>query len=126
MRVSFTPEQFVFKKEELPFVVPKGKVLVKRYEDGKLVSETLEDVATVWILETGCYGDKMIIGVFSSAEKAMAAHHPIKPETPKYSPRGRRTDTYEWSPDGDGRFTFDADWEDAATVTRMNVDAPDS
>lgn len=31
---------------------------------------------TVWIVETGCYENRYISGVFASAEAAMAAHPP--------------------------------------------------
>jgi hypothetical protein len=72
---------------------------------------------TVWILETGCYEDRIIVGVFSSPEKAMSAHCPAKPAS--------RTDTYKWSPEHDGCFVFMADFQDFATVTRMKIDAPE-
>lgn len=66
----------------------------------------------VYVLETGCYEQRGIMGIYASAESAMAAHNP----TP-----GRTRGDYTWKQSGDGCWTFSADWDDAADVTEWQV-----
>ena len=69
----------------------------------------------VYVLESGCYEEILIWGVFSTPEKAMATWHPAR------SVHADPRHTYTWNPAG-GPWLFSADWGDFAQVTEYEVD----
>ena len=78
----------------------------------------------VYVLTTGLYEDVAVHGVYASAEAAMAAWHPSRPETvrpiqmlPAWPDEPR---TYQWKNDGYG-WEFDADWGDHARIEEFEV-----
>lgn len=79
----------------------------------------------VWVLQAGRYEDKVIWGVFSSAEKAMAAWQPQPtPASLKriFSSGHDIKRTYEWIQDDDGDWIFDADWDDHGRLFEYEID----
>jgi hypothetical protein len=91
----------------------------------------------VYVLETGCYEQAGISGVYATADAAMAAWSP-EPPPPVTTPARRvfdsatgiiavyeahpatRRHTYTWS-ESEWGWTFDADWDDAASITEYEV-----
>lgn len=90
----------------------------------------------VYVLETGCYEDRSIEGVYATPGAAMAAWHPTPPE-PRMLPgkvvydsttseitrapeRPATTHTYTWTR-RDWGWYFDGDWDDAADITEHEV-----
>lgn len=82
----------------------------------------------MYVLEVGCYEQSAVAGVFSTPERAMAAHSPTKPSSlADDSYTWNADDSYTWSPEEpeEGfplRWLFDADWDDYACVTEMELD----
>lgn len=81
----------------------------------------------MYVLEVGCYEQSAVAGVFSTPERAMAAHSPTKPSSPVFFRPRNADDSYTWSPEEpeEGfplRWLFDADWDDYACVTEMELD----
>lgn len=84
----------------------------------------------VYLLETGCYEDRYVSGVYATPEAAMKAWSPTRPDGSRgvygreYGKRAGDPWPYEWSgPDEDGHYTFGADWEDAATIMPYEVES---
>lgn len=91
----------------------------------------------VYVLETGCYEDRDIHGVYATPEAAMAAWHPAPPIRQMLpakivfdSATGATVDlperpasrwTYTWSRK-DWGWEFDADFDDAADITEYEVE----
>lgn len=73
----------------------------------------METGLTVWVAEQGVYEDRYVVGVYSSAEKAMAAH-PL-PQRP--------TRESKWERDGWGNWTNGGWDDDYVCVSPMVVDA---
>lgn len=77
----------------------------------------------VYLLYTGCYEDRGVVGVYATPDAAMAAHQPEQPADHRGvrgNEYGRWAGTpwsYEWKKDEDGEsWHFDADWDDSASV----------
>lgn len=84
-----------------------------------------------WLLESGCYDQRGVVGVYSSLERAMAAWAPRR-EVSAHPNRGSEYGTlagtpwsYQWVIDEYGGWRFDADWEDHATITEIEIDEED-
>lgn len=79
----------------------------------------------VYVVETGCYEDRCVSGVYATLEAAMAAH-PVRDPIPKEQQRGS---THErpggWQLSTDGRdWQNGLDWSDHATITAYDVEGP--
>lgn len=84
----------------------------------------------VYLLEVGCYEQAYVRGVYATAEAAMAAHKPPRSEGSRgvlgheYGQRAGTPWSYEWSgPSEDGSYSFAADWDDAASITRWEIES---
>ena len=85
---------------------------------GCVVLGSAEDrLMNVYLLETGCYEDRAVLGVFLTPGSAMAAWD----RKGLGIQRGNHL-SYTWSEESDGRWSFDADWDDAATITRYRIE----
>ena len=74
----------------------------------------------VWVLETGCYDGRLISGIFSTAEKAMAAW-PVRQDMRRTQPLG--ITPIEWVQKADDWWLLEgASWDDTATVIAYEVD----
>ena len=82
----------------------------------------------VYVLETGCYDQRWIEGVYATPEAAMAAHSPKRPNDYRgergreYGKAAGKPWSYEWSgPNKSGGWHFGADWDDAAHITPYEI-----
>lgn len=84
---------------------------------------------TVYIVETGCYEQRGVAGVYASVEAAMAAHpipadykFPAKPSAYNHS-RPTGWTQHEWAHSGQTfvRWSNGLDWDDAADITPYEV-----
>jgi len=71
----------------------------------------------VYVLESGCYSERSIVGVFSTPELAMAAWHPDPQKS--WNSKGHG---YKWGERDEYGWDFDADWEDAASIQEYEID----
>ena len=77
---------------------------------------------TVWVLETGRYADRIIRGIFSTPEKAMAAW-PARPDMARSRSQWGDVTPIQWAHNTTGGWSLDgADWDDAADATPYEVD----
>ena len=82
----------------------------------------------VYLLETGCYEDRWVEGVYATPEAAMAAHSPKRPEDHRgvmgheYREWAGRPWSYEWAETDDGKWSFGADWDHPATIRVFEVE----
>ena len=81
----------------------------------------------VYVLETGCYSDKYVVGVFATPEAAMAAR-PVRPNAQKASwvdKVGWREDASHFDEDGYGgrlpTWSNGCDWSDLACIEEYEV-----
>ena len=82
----------------------------------------------VYLLETGCYENAGVQGVYASPADAMAAWHP-KPGAlmrgHEYGQHAGKPWPYTWEC-VDGKWHFGADWDDAAEITEYEVEGMDA
>lgn len=83
----------------------------------------------VYVLKTGCYENEGIKGVYATPEAAMAAHIPRRPtgnegvHGSEYGELAGQPWLYEWRKRKEGEgWSFDADWDDAASITVYEID----
>lgn len=81
-----------------------------------------EKLMDVWIVEQGCYSERGIVGVYATAEDAMADNPVTKlvTEPPNYE-RGRCERPGGWQQDSDGNWHNGLDWSEAMSVDRWTV-----
>ena len=78
----------------------------------------------VYVLETGCYTDRGIEGVYSLVEKAMAAWQPKAGAVKgfEYGKDAGQPFSYVWGEKDGDTWYFGADWGDAASITEYEVE----
>lgn len=92
----------------------------------------------VYVLETGLYDERDIHGVYATADAAMEAWQPDRPEPPQPLPEGvsrvydaatRETreasappaPSHTWRDNGNGTWTFDGGLDAAAGITEYEL-----
>jgi hypothetical protein len=84
----------------------------------------------VYLVHKGCYGDKHVAGVYSSPEKAMAAHPPRPPSEEGLAAfHNRMGSTLEreggWQQSPEEEYWSNGlDWDDAAFIEAYELDPP--
>lgn len=74
----------------------------------------------VYVVERGCYEERYVAGIYSSVEAALAAH-PLPREGVNKGP-GSAERPGGWQSTGDGRWSNGLDWDEAESITEMEVD----
>ena len=87
-------------------------------------NRVVAEMTKVYVLETGCYEDRGIEGVYTTAEAAMAGFVRRLGKREDYLASGevrRPIAEMRWDDEG-GFWDNDGDWDDHATVTEYELE----
>jgi hypothetical protein len=75
----------------------------------------------VFLLETGCYDSKDIVGVYATLEAAQAAGKPKKPSFRDDKDLALSVELWKWNTEDGETWRSNGDWDDAAKISKMVV-----